>query len=217
MMGTLPAAPLVVDVACGPGAQTLHLAALVPDARIVAIDAHRPFLDELRRRATTVGIAHRIDARLGDMRALPFEPGSVDVIWCEGAAYMVGVPEALRLWAPLLTARGRIALTEPVWLTSDVPDAARRNWAEYPAMTDVEGCRAIIARAGLKLLGDFLLPESAWWNDYYGPLESRARALTPKYRGDPVATAVLEDAFAEVDAYRKYSACFGYQFFVMCA
>ena len=102
---------------------------------------------------------------------------------------MMGVPAALAAWAPLLKPGGRIALTEAVWLKSDPPEPVRTNWTEYPAMTDVEACRAIIRRAGLKLLGDFVLPESAWWDDYYGPLEARARQLADKYRGDAIAQA----------------------------
>ena len=187
----------------------------MPDARFVAIDAHQPFLEELRRRVDAAGLGARIEPRFGDMRALPFEPGSIDVIWCEGAAYMMGVPKALEAWAPLLKPGGRIALTEPVWLRSDPPESVRRNWDDYPAMTDVPGCRAIIARAGLKLLGDFLLPESAWWDDYYGPLEARTRQLREKYRRRCGRATVLQEAESEVAAYRKYSAYFGYQFFVM--
>ena len=215
LMGALPGRPLLVDVGCGPGAQTLDLAQLLPDAHIVAIDAHKPFLEELRRRIDAAGAGDRIEARFGDMRALPFEPDSIDVLWCEGAAYVIGVPAALAAWTPLLKPGGRIALTEPVWLRSDPPDAARRNWDAYPAMTDVPGCRAIIARAGLKLLGDFLLPEAAWWDHYYGPLEARTRQLRAKYSGDAAAAIVLQSAEDEVEAYRQYSAYFGYQFFVM--
>ena len=215
LMGTLPTTPLIVDVACGPGAQTLDLAELVPDARIVAVDAYPPYLDELRRRAAAAGHAARIESRRADMHALPFDPGTIDVLWCEGAAYIMGLPNALTTWTPLLKAGGRIALTEPVWLEADVPDVVRRNWAEYPAMTDVQSCRDIIRRAGLKLLGDFLLPEAAWWDAYYTPLEARARQLAERHRGDPVAEQVLRDVFDEVEAYRTYSSCYGYQFFVM--
>ena len=215
LMGALPAHLLLVDIGCGPGAQTLDLAHLLPDARIVATDAHKPFLEELRRRVDAAGLGARIEPRFADMRALPFEPGSIDVLWCEGAAYVIGVPKALEVWAPLLKPGGRIALTEPVWLRSDPPDSVRRNWDAYPAMTDVPGCRAIIARAGLKLLGDFLLPEAAWWDAYYAPLEARTRQLRAKYAGDAAAATVLQEAENEVEAYRNYSAHFGYQFFVM--
>ena len=207
-MGALPERPLLVDVGCGPGAQTLDLAELIPDARIVAVDAHKPFLEELRRRIDAAGVGARIEARFGDMRALPFEPNSIDVLWCEGAAYVMGVPNALAAWAPLLKPGGRIALTEPVWLKPDPPESVRRNWEPYPAMTDVPGCRAIIARAGLKLLGDFLLPEAAWWDHYYGPLEARTQQLRGNYPGDAAAAAVLQSAENEVEAYRQYSAVF---------
>jgi hypothetical protein len=67
----------------------------------------------------------------------------------------------------------------------------------------------------LKLLGDFLLPEAAWWDDYYGPLEARGRQLEAKYAGNAVAAGVLQEVADEVTAYRNYSAYFGYQFFVM--
>jgi hypothetical protein len=146
---------------------------------------------------------------------LPFAPGSVDAIWCEGAAYIMGVPAALAAWAPLLKPSGRIALTEAVWLKPDPPERVRTNWLEYPAMTDVAACRMMIARAGLKLLGDFVLPESAWLVDYYGPLEARARQLVDKYRGDAVAQSVVAESIEEVAVYREFSAFYGYQFFVM--
>lgn len=90
----------------------------------------------------------------GDMRALPFDPGTIDVLWCQGAAYIMGVPNALTTWRPLLKTGGCIALTEPVRLQASVPDIVRRNRAGYPAMTDVESCREIIRRAQLKLSGD---------------------------------------------------------------
>ena len=211
----LPPNPLVVDVGCGPGAQTLDLADLIPDARIVAFDRHAPYVTELRRRAEAAGYAARIDAQVADMRAAPVAAGSVDLLWCEGAAYFLGIPRALRVWRPLLKPGGRIALTEPAWLLPNPPPAALENWLEYPAMTDVAGNRAIIARAGFALLGDFTLPDAAWLDDYYGPLEARAQSLAPRYADDPVAQTVLRETAAEIDAYRKYSAYFGYQFFVM--
>ena len=34
----------ILDLACGPGLQTQHLAELAPDARITALDIHAPFV-----------------------------------------------------------------------------------------------------------------------------------------------------------------------------
>lgn len=215
LAGPLRPNPLVVDVGCGPGAQTLDLADLIPDARIAAFDRHPPYIAELRRRAAAHGYAARIDARIGDMRALPLAAGSVDLVWCEGAAYFLGIPEALRVWRALLRPGGLVALTEPVWLLPDPPAAAVANWLEYPAMRDVAGNRKLIANAGYTLLGDFTLPYEAWMVEYYGPVEARARSLTAKYAGDPLGESVLRETASEIDAYRHYSKYFGYQFFVM--
>lgn len=213
----LPAQARVLDIACGPGMQTLDLAALLPDARIVALDNHAPFLAEVRRRAVAGGAADRIAAVLGDMAALPFPAESFDLLWCEGAAYMLGLAQALRAWRPLLRPGGRLALTEAVWLRPDAPEAVRRCWAtDYPAMGDLESCRRITRECGYALLGDFVLPERAWW-EYYRPMEARLARLTPRYAGDAVAAAVLRECREEIEVYRAFADYYGYAFLVMAA
>jgi SAM-dependent methyltransferase len=161
LAGPLPTHASVLDIACGPGMQTMDLAALLPEARIVALDIHAPFLAEVQRRAGAGGAADRIATVLGDMGALPFPAGSFDLLCCEGAAYMLGLAPALRAWRPLLRPGGRLALTEAVWLRPDPPEAVRHCWAaDHPGMDDVESCRLIAEKCGYALLGDFVLPES---------------------------------------------------------
>ena len=211
----LPARPRVLDVACGPGQQTLYLAALLPEAAITAIDRHPPFLAELERRAHKAGTTARIGAVRANMAALPFRPGTFDVIWCEGAAYIIGFQSALETWAPLLARGGSIALTEPVWLRKEVPEVVARNWDEYPAMTDAAGCIARIERAGLVARADFVLDEAAWWDNYYGPMAKRIEVVAAKHRGDAVAEGVLRECRDEIDVYRGHSDCYGYAFFIV--
>jgi SAM-dependent methyltransferase len=212
----LPAAPRVLDIGCGPGAQTMDLAELLPDAAIVAVDLHPPFVEEAQRRARERGVAHRVEAHCADMTALPFDTASFDLLWCEGAAYLMGFSAALAAWRPLLRPGGRLALTEAVWLTTDPPEELRRWWHEgYPAMTDVPGCRAMIERAGYQLRGDFVLPASAWWDEYYTPLQARIEALALAHRGDPVVERVLDEQRREIAMYQRHGACYGYAFFVM--
>ena len=95
LAGPLPPNPQILDIACGPGGQTLDLADLIPDARITAVDGYQPFLRDLERGAVERGVADRIRILHGDMAKLPFEPGSFDLIWCEGAAYIMGFRAAL--------------------------------------------------------------------------------------------------------------------------
>jgi SAM-dependent methyltransferase len=215
LAGALPPAPRVLDIACGPGMQTMDLASLLPAARITAVDLHEPFLEELRRRADAAGVADRIEILQADMAALPFAHDSFDLIWCEGAAYIMGVANALRAWRPLLRAGGKLALTEAVWLKADPPEPVRRCWAEYPAMADTDSNRKLVRDCGFRLLGDFVLPDAAWWDDYYEPTERRLAELLPGYAGDAVATAVLAENREELELRRRYSAYYGYLFLVL--
>jgi SAM-dependent methyltransferase len=211
----LPPAPAVLDIGCGPGAQTMDLADLLLDAVITAVDLHEPFVLQTNRRARERGVEARVRASSGDMTALAFPQACFDLIWCEGAAYMMGVGAALAAWRPLLKPGGRLALSEAVWLRPDPPAPVRRFWAEYPAMGDVAAARALVDASGYRLLGDFVLPDEAWMMDYYEPLRRRIAALEPRFAGDPVARAVLEAHAQEIAVFERYAAWYGYLFLVM--
>ena len=215
LAGSLPPDARVLDIACGPGMQTMDLAEALPGAEITAIDTHAPFVAEANRRAVKRGVDDRVHAGIGDMGALAFEPDSFDLIWCEGAAYIMGVGEALRSWRPLLKAGGRLALTDAVWLRDDPPPRVERCWADYPDMRDIEKSRALVAECGYRLLGDFVLPQADWLDEYADPQERRIDAIAAKYAGDPVAEAVLEECREEIAVFRDYPEYFGYLFLVM--
>ncbi len=215
LAGPLPRQPKVLDIACGPGKQTLDLAELVPDGIFVAVDTHRPFLDDLMARATEKNSQSRIEVKQTDMAALPFEDESFDLIWCEGGAYFMGLLEAVQAWSPLLHSGGKMAITEPVWLRADAPDNVQELFREYPAMRNISGCRALLKESPLKLLGDFVLPQSDWSDDYYKPMKHRLKELSPSYRGNKVAESVLKECEEEISFYEEFSTYYGYSFFVM--
>jgi SAM-dependent methyltransferase len=200
----------VLDIGCGPGPASLVLLEALPEARVTGVDAHAPFLDQARARVAAAGHAARFVAMEGDMAALPFGPGSFDLLWCEGAAYIVGVERALSLWRALLRPGGRIAFTDAVWLVSEPAAEARAVWAEYPEMTDVAGTRERIVRAGWRALGDFVISDAAWEN-YYGPLSARRAKLVPEHGAD--APALAESA-REIALRRSHGHEYGYAFFV---
>jgi ubiquinone/menaquinone biosynthesis C-methylase UbiE len=217
MAAPLPRSARVLDIACGPGMQTLDLAELLPDATICAVDRHEPFVKEANRRAASRGVSDRVTAVRGDMRSLEFPPASFDLIWCEGAAYIMGVAKALRSWRALLKPGGKLALSEAVWLRSDPPEDLRRIWSDdYPDMGTVASRRALVRDCGYRLLGDFVLPEEAWW-EYYEPKKQRLDLLASKYAGDAVAESLLRETAEEIVSYRKYSQYYGYVFLVMTA
>jgi SAM-dependent methyltransferase len=215
MAQPLPVSIDVLDIGCGPGGQTMDLALLLPGASIVALDAHRPFLQELERRASIHAVLDRVQTLCGDMREMSFAPESFDLIWCEGAAYFVGLETALRSWSSLLKPGGKLALTEVVWLRPNPPDAVTAHWSDYPEMRDIDAVRAIVEASTFRRLGDFVLPEAAWWDNYYTPMEARLPRLREKHRNDPEALRTIADAQREIDIYQGYSSFYGYLFIVL--
>lgn len=211
----LPDSSRVLDVGCGPGAQTLVLAEELRRATITAIDVHQPYLEELQTRAVVAGVSDRVTAENMPMEAIAFPPESFDLIWAEGSAYIMGVASAVAAWKRLLAPGGFLALTDLVWLTEDKSVEAVEFFAqEYPAMTDRAGISENVRDAGYELVDHFTLPDSAWWDAYYTPLLARLPALETKYSGDAAALSVIRSAKREVEIRRQFTSLYGYEFFI---
>src|SRR5690606_9762795 len=99
--------PLVLDIGCGSGASALVLSRLT-GGTVVAVHNHQPFLVELKERAWALQGPGRKEVQplQASMSSLPFLNGSFDLIWSEGAAYLMGFEEALLSWRPLLKREG---------------------------------------------------------------------------------------------------------------
>ncbi|QSZ66263.1 class I SAM-dependent methyltransferase [Methanofollis aquaemaris] len=212
----LPENPEILDVGCGSGMQTLALAQLCPDARITAVDVHRPVLDALEERAAAAGVADRIKTICASMDDLPFENHSFDLIWAEGSIFIIGFEKGLSYWKQFLKDGGYMAVSESAWFTAAPSAEAKAFWAEiYPAIRTEAEYTAVIADCGLDLVGSFRLPEAAWWDDYYRPLETRLEEFAAEHAGDAGAMELVEMTKKEIAVYRAHAAEYGYVFFVM--
>jgi ubiquinone/menaquinone biosynthesis C-methylase UbiE len=217
MLRDLPAEPRILDVGCGPGMQTLDLARL-SGGTITAVDFHAHYLEEVGKRAADQGFSDRIEAVHGDMNDLKLEEEFFDLIWSEGAIYIMGFENGLSKWGRFLKPGGYLAVTEATWLKKDVTGELKAFWDEgYPAMMDVEGNLSAIREAGYADVGHFTLPDTAWWTHYYDPIEAKLPALEAKYLGDAEASSLLEAERFEIELFRKYADCYGYVFYVMQA
>ena len=207
----------VLDVGCGTGAQTLVLALGSP-ARIVAVDNHPPFIDVLNREAHRLGVADRLEARVADMRRLGFPDRSFDLIWCEGAIYNVGVEAGLRDWRRLLRCDGHVALTEVCWRKPEPPAECAAFWErEYPAIRDTDALLEAVEACGYRTVGHFPLPASAWWDDYYRPLQDNLTAFRQRHRDARDAQELADQCQNEIDIWHAHSAFYGYEFLVLRA
>ncbi len=209
----LPEAPLVLDLGCGAGAQTLHLAELTA-GRIVALDLHRPNVARLGATLAARGLERRVLAAWGDMARPPVPPGRCDLVWSEGALYNLGLARALPLVRELLRPGGHVAFTDAVWRVADPPAEVREAFAEYATMGTAADALREIEASGLAPVGHFPVPDEAWWDDFYTPLLRRVGELRAQHAGDAEALAALDAIAAEAEMHRRHASSYGYDFFV---
>ena len=205
----------MLNPGCGTGLEARLIAQQAP-VRILAVDNHPPYVEEFNREARLLGLADRIDARVGDMHRLEFPPGSFDLLWCEGAIYVVGFETGLREWRELLAPGGHVALTEVCWRRPDPPPECAAFWTqEYPAISDVEARLRVIRDSGYEPVAHFPLPASAWWDDYYGPLQQKIVQFRLRHEGEADAQQLADSVQREIDVWQQYSDFYGYDCFVM--
>jgi len=214
-LGNLKKPLRVIDLGCGSGASTLLLAREL-NSPIVAIDQHAPFLEALAANAEQEGLKALVQIRQGDFTQLEETPYSYDLVWSEGAAYLVGFEAALTLWRPLLAPEGHVALTELSWLVQTPSDEPRVFWKKaYPGMRDIAGNRSSAERAGFKVLDTLTLPNDDWWNEYYRPLRRRIAAFRASHTVPKTIEAILSETEREMDMVERYSKEFGYVFYLL--
>ncbi|WP_414552047.1 class I SAM-dependent methyltransferase [Anabaena sp. CCY 0017] len=210
----LPPHPQILDIGCGPGFQTLDLASLT-NGKIIAIDNHSVYVNELKQKVLQQGLSEKITVINADMFALDFPDASFDIIWAEGSIYIIGFENGLKQWKPLLKHGGYLVASELTWLKPNAPTELQEFWNDgYPAMQDIEGNLKIIQYSGYKIIDYFVLPESAWWNHYYQPLEEKLQGLRKHYQDDTEALEVIDMEQLEIDLYRKYSEYYSYVFYI---
>jgi ubiquinone/menaquinone biosynthesis C-methylase UbiE len=210
----LPATPDILDVGCG-GASSLVLAAATA-GHITAVDRVPSFLRGLRTRAQARGFDGRIRPLVADMHALPFRSAAFDLIWSEGAIYIMGFDAGLTHWRSLLRPRGWLVVSELSWLTDHPPAAFRDYWREgFPGMRDVADNLAAASNLGWEPVGHFPLSADAGTIDYSGPLQVRLPSFRAAHADDPDAQAVAEMTEREIALMADAAGVCGYVFYIL--
>ncbi|MAT15070.1 MAG: SAM-dependent methyltransferase [Planctomyces sp.] len=213
-LADLPSSPRILDVGCGPGMQTIELLRLSA-GDVVALDLLPEMISRVRDAANSAGVSDRLTTIEMDMQAMNFPPSSFDVIWSEGAIYLIGFEAGLTRFRPLLQPGGYVAVSEVVWLKPDPPAELVSFWNEYPEIDFIEKKLDVIARTGYEWIDHFVFPPSAWTDHYYGPLENRIAEESGEWAGIPDAEAILEAARNEIRMFREHADYYSYAFFVM--
>jgi SAM-dependent methyltransferase len=169
-----PKHPFILDIGCGQGMQTIELAR-ISKGTIIALDNHQTFLDLLVKQAKKQKIEEKI------------------IIWSEGALYFMGFQDGLKRCHQLLKDKGYLAVTELVYTIPHPPEPVVEYFkSEYPDIKNIGENINIIKKESFILISNFTLPESAWMDNYYLPIENELPRLINKYKGNEVALAILE-------------------------
>lgn len=215
MMRQLPATLNVLDIGCGSGMQTIELAGSTTGT-ITALDSHQPFLDALGQSVSREGLSERIKIVNGSMFSLDFAKESFDVIWSEGAIFIIGFEQGLNEFKPFLKRGGCMAVTDLCWIKDDPPqEIAAFFGEEYPAILSAAQSLECIDRTGYEPIGSFTLPESVWWESYFRPMEAGIERMRGAYPGNERVDELCRTMKREIDMYRRYAKYYGYVFFVM--
>ena len=182
---------------------------------VAGVDLSAEFLRRLSEHARAAGCAGRIETLQGSMDALPFAPRSLDLIWSEGAIYNMGFAAGIDAWREFLRVGGVLAVSEITWLRPDPPAELAQHWSsEYPQIATASAKMALLERAGYDPLGYFVLPPTAWIENYYTPIEHRMAAFLARHPGRAEAVEIAAMERHEADLYRRYREWFGYGFYV---
>ena len=196
--GTAPGAH-VLDAGCGTGADLHALIAVLPDARITAIDTEPRFIERVRARFPAVR------ALVADM-ANP-QGGPYDLIWSAGSVYQIGIEAALDAWAGNLAPDGRVAFSDLCWRVDDPPAEALAFWAgEGLTLGGPDALEARVCKAGWRVLGARWLGQGGW-AAYYEPLVARLDS----FQGD---AALIAGFRAEIALWRAHGKSYDYRLIV---
>jgi len=201
-----PNTPLILDVACGTGRQTAAIASSARGATIIATDIHVPFLQTLKSNS-----GHEVVA--SSMYALPFKESVFDLIWSEGAIYIMGFSAGLKAWKSLLKGTGHLVVSEICWFDASPPDELRTYWEHhYPAIQTEEDMVRDAEDAGYQVILTQRLPMQAWEN-YYAPIIPAIEKW--KKNADTEVMAFLLEMEEEIRIFREYGSYYGYMFIVL--
>ena len=214
MVDGLPDNPLIADLGCGCGSQTLQLA-LSTNGRIKALDLFPQFVDKVVERCCKAGVSDRVEGIVGDMCSLTFDKESLDMIWSEGAIYNIGFKRGINEWRQYLKRGGYLVVSEASWLTDSRPAEIERFWNEaYPEIDTVYNKVEQMVQAGYGDIKTLVLPDDCWTKNFYEPQIEAQRIFLEKHPDNAIAHDLVANQRREAELYTQYHDHYGYVFYL---
>jgi len=204
----------IADIGCGTGGQTLTLASHL-DGKITAVDLFPDFLEILSTRAGEKGLNKRITTMEASMENLHFGDKLFDLIWSEGAIYIMGFEKGIAQWNRHLKSGGILAVSDITWITDSRPEELEQFWArECPEIDTVSAKLDILRNQGFETIGHFILPEDCWIDHYYMPLQESYKPFLERQKQSQEAMDLIASDKSEFEMYMKYRQYYSYGFYI---
>ncbi|AKB20750.1 class I SAM-dependent methyltransferase [Methanosarcina sp. WH1] len=101
----------VLTVGCGNGFSACFLARKI-GCNVVGIDIAELFIEEAKERARRQSVSERVEFRVADTYALPFEAGTFDAVITEFVSQFLDRGRTFKEFAPVLKTEGYMGINE---------------------------------------------------------------------------------------------------------
>jgi ubiquinone/menaquinone biosynthesis C-methylase UbiE len=186
--------PRILDIGCGSGVPTIELAKL-SGGEVTGIDIDQSCLEEFNRKIKKEKLTDRVQALNLSLSDMKFSDEAFDVVWSEGVIGNIGFETSLKEWRRLLKQDGYLVIHYQVNRVADV-------LPRFPQL-------------GYRLEDTVMLPEDAWWTEFYEPIEEKMGTLLHKYRTNADTLKLLKQYKAEMDMVKKNTRNFRCAFYIM--
>jgi SAM-dependent methyltransferase len=207
--------PEIIDIGCGKGVQTIELAMLT-NGKITAVDNYPYFLKCLDRKASILELSDKIKSVQADMNDLPFKDKSFDLIWSEGAIFIMGIKEGISSWKRLLKKGGYLVFSDLVWKKELQTKELLEYWSqEYPNILTVDEVIHEGQRNDFEIIHHQPLPKESWLKNYLIPIDEILSELKTKNSKNKVAQKIYKNFDRENEIVMKYYNSFVYEYFIL--
>ena len=184
--------PVILDIGCGTGIQTIELAKL-SGGNVLGIDIDKSSLQMLNNKSIKLNLDKNISTQCISLSSLNFPKNSFDVIWAEGSISFIGFKKGIQRWKNFLKSYGFIVI--------------------HDELKDLSIKLSHIKTSNYKLLNHFILSEQIWWDEYYEPLEKSINEFlaNQKRKPDKEVRSILN----EIDLYKSKPEMFSSVFFIL--
>eukprot|EP00288_Rhodomonas_lens_P018422 CAMPEP_0177699118 /NCGR_PEP_ID=MMETSP0484_2-20121128/5417_1 /TAXON_ID=354590 /ORGANISM="Rhodomonas lens, Strain RHODO" /LENGTH=298 /DNA_ID=CAMNT_0019210283 /DNA_START=140 /DNA_END=1036 /DNA_ORIENTATION=+ len=132
--GEVTAPTRVLDVGCGVGGSSRHIARKFPDAQITGVTLSPTQCESAQKRSEAVGLADRTNFQVADALKLPFEDATFDLLWSlESGEHMPRKEEWLTECLRVLKPGGRLLIA--TWTHKDTAELSCGHRVN-PGLTD---------------------------------------------------------------------------------